>query len=57
MDVKLKGLPPIYFKVTDKELYYAALEQADETGELEELLRVTIRELFRTVIYMQYHFN
>ena len=51
--LKLKGLPPIYFKVTDKESYYKALQLADVTKEYKELLRVTIRELFRTIITIQ----
>lgn len=45
-----KGLPPIYFKLSEKESYYAALERADKHGDYIELLRITIRELFRTVI-------
>lgn len=45
-----KGLPPIYFKLSEKESYYAALGRADKHGDYTELLRITIRELFRTVI-------
>lgn len=48
--LRIKGLPPIYFKVSEKMAYYEALEQADECGEYTELLRVTIRELFRTIM-------
>lgn len=48
--LRLKGLPPIYFKVTEKTSYYMALERADEHGEYTELFRVTIRELFRTIM-------
>ena len=48
--LRLKGLPPIYFKVTEKMSYYTALEWADEQGEYTELLRVTIHELFRTIM-------
>lgn len=47
--LRLKGLPPIYFKTTDKESYYKALEKADQDGDYTELLRVTIRELYRTI--------
>ncbi len=50
--LRLKGLPPIYFKATEKMLYYTALERADEHGEYTELLRVIIRELFRTIMRM-----
>lgn len=45
-----KRLPPIYFKLSEKGLYYSALECADKHGDYTELLRITIRELFRTVI-------
>lgn len=48
--LRLKGLPPIYFKVTEKTPYYMALERADEHGKYTELFRVTIRELFRTIM-------
>lgn len=51
--LRLKGLPPIYFRVTEKDSYYAALEYADEHGDYTELLRVTIRELYRTIIRLQ----
>lgn len=45
-----KRLPPIYFKLSEKGSYYSALECADKHGDYTELLRITIRELFRTVI-------
>lgn len=45
-----KGLPPIYFKLSEKESYYVALERADKNGDYTELLRITIRELFRTML-------
>lgn len=48
--LRYKGLPPIYFKLTEKESYFHALEQADKQGKYTELLRVTIRELFRTIM-------
>ena len=48
--LRIKDLPPIYFKLNDKEDYYKALEKADSFGNYTELLRVTIRELFRTII-------
>ena len=48
--LRYKGLPPIYFKQTEKESYYTALEIADKQGTYRELLRVTIRELFRTIM-------
>jgi len=48
--LRQKGLPPIYFKLAEKELYYAALEQADKRGNYTELLRITIRELFNTIM-------
>ena len=48
--LRKKGLPPIYFKLTEKESYYKALEKADGQGDYLELLRVTIRELFRTIM-------
>lgn len=51
--LRLKGLPPIYFKVTEKDSYYVALENADKYGDYTELLRVTIRELYRTVMRIQ----
>lgn len=51
--LRLKGLPPIYFKVTEKDSYYMALENADKYGDYTELLRVTIRELYRTVMRIQ----
>lgn len=47
--LRLKGLPPIYFRTTEKESYYKALEKADQDGDYNELLRVTIRELYRTI--------
>lgn len=48
--LRKKGLPPIYFKFTEKELYYEALESADKHESYSKLLRVTIRELFRTIM-------
>jgi Fic family protein len=48
--MRLKGLPPIYFKVKEKDSYYMALEQADEHMEYKELLRVTIRAIFHTIM-------
>lgn len=48
--LRKKGLPPIYFKLTEKELYYEALEQADKQGIYSQLLALTIRELFRTMM-------
>lgn len=48
--LRKKGLPPIYFKLPEKESYYAALERADKYRDYSELLRITIRELFRTII-------
>lgn len=48
--LRLKGLPPIYFKFSEKESYYVALERADQYNDFTELLRVTIRELYRTVM-------
>ena len=48
--LRKKGLPPIYFKLTEKELYYEALESADKHKSYSKLLRVTIRELFRTIM-------
>ncbi len=48
--LRKKGLPPIYFKVEDKKLYYEALESADKHGSYSKLLRVTIKELFRTIM-------
>ena len=48
--LRKKGLPPVYFKLTEKESYYKALEKADGQGNYLELLRVTIRELFRTIM-------
>lgn len=48
--LRKKGLPPIYIKLTEKELYYEALESADKHGSYSMLLRVTIRELFRTIM-------
>ena len=51
--LRKKGLPPIYFKLPEKELYYAALECADKHGDYSELLRITIRELFRTMMLIK----
>lgn len=48
--LRKKGLPPIYFKLTEKELYYEALESADKHKSYSKLLRVIIRELFRTIM-------
>lgn len=48
--LRLKGLPPVYFRVTEKEQYYKALELADSRGEYKELLRLIIQELFRTIM-------
>ena len=48
--LRKKGLPPIYFKLPEKESYYTALERADKYRDYSELLRITIRELFRTII-------
>lgn len=48
--LRYKGLPPIYFKLTEKKSYYTALEIADKQGTYRELLRVAIRELFRTIM-------
>lgn len=49
--LRKKGLPPIYFKFPEKESYYAALERADKYRDYSELLRITIRELFRTIMW------
>lgn len=51
--LRIKGLPPIYIKSTNKERYYEALEFADSKGEFKELLRVMIKELFRTMLRME----
>jgi len=48
--LRKRGLPPIYFKLTEKESYYVALESADKHGDYSALLRVTIRALFRTIM-------
>lgn len=48
--LRKKGLPPIYFRTTEKELYYNALENADKNGSYSSLLQITIRELFRTIM-------
>jgi len=50
--LRIKGLPPFYFKVSEKMRYYEALELADSKNEYKELIRVVIRELFRTIIRM-----
>lgn len=50
--LRYKGLPPIYFKASEKELYYHALQSADSQGECSELLYITIQELFRTMIQL-----
>lgn len=49
--LRKKGLPPIYFKFPEKESYYMALERADKYRDYSELLRITIRELFRTIMW------
>ena len=49
--MRKKGLPPIYFKLPEKESYYTALERADKYKDYSELLRITIHELFRTIIW------
>lgn len=49
--LRKKGLPPIYFKFPEKESYYMALERADKYRDYSELLRITIRELFRTMMW------
>lgn len=49
--LRKKGLPPIYFKFPEKESYYLALERADKYRDYSELLRITIRELFRTIMW------
>lgn len=49
--LRKKGLPPIYFKFPEKESYYMALERADKHRDYSELLRITIRELFRTIMW------
>ncbi len=48
--LRIKGLPPIYIRNENKEAYYTALELADTKGEYKELLRLIIRELFRTML-------
>lgn len=48
--LKENGLPPIYFSLADKDAYYAALESADKYGDFDELLRLTIRMLFKTIM-------
>ncbi|MCD8118202.1 MAG: Fic family protein, partial [Lachnospiraceae bacterium] len=50
--LRVKGLPPIYIKSSEKETYYKALEMADCKNEYKELLRVVIKELFHTIIRM-----
>ena len=51
--LRKKGLPPIYFKFPEKESYYLALERADKYRDYSELLRITIRELFRTIMWVK----
>ena len=51
--LRKKGLPPIYFKFPEKESYYMALERADKYRDYSELLRITIRELFRTIMWVK----
>lgn len=48
--LRLKKLPPIYIKSSDKKKYYDGLALADEKQEYKELLRVLIHELFRSII-------
>lgn len=50
--LRVKGLPPIYIKCEEKEKYYKALELADRSNNYNELLRVVIREMFRTMLRM-----
>lgn len=48
--LRKRGLPPIYFKHTEKASYYAALERADRYDDYSELLHVMVRGLFRTIM-------
>lgn len=48
--LRLKNLPPIYIKASAKEAYYQALVLADEDLNYNELARIFMRELFRTMI-------
>jgi Zn-dependent peptidase ImmA (M78 family)/fido (protein-threonine AMPylation protein) len=50
--LRIKGLPPVYFKVSEKGFYYEALKKADEKHDYKELLRAVIREIFRTIMKM-----
>ncbi len=48
--LRKRVLPPIYIKLTEKESYYKVLEKTDRQRDYLELLRVTIRELFKTIM-------
>ena len=48
--LRLKGLPPIYIKHENKEKYYEALSLADLEGEHKEIVRIIIKELFKTMM-------
>lgn len=54
--LRLKKLPPIYIKSERKDAYYEALKLADSQGEYKEIIRVIIRELFNTIMYLNKKF-
>jgi len=47
---KISNLPPIYIKHTEKQRYYDALALADSKGDYQELSKIIIRELIRTMM-------
>ncbi len=53
---RLKGLPPIYLKYEDKELYYEALKVADIHGDYDKLCVVFYQEIMRTMIQLNSKF-
>ena len=54
---KLKGLPPVYLKYDDKEKYYNALSKADVEGNYDDLKRVFLQEIIRTMIQLNSKFE
>ena len=48
--LRKKKLPPIYIKHAEKQRYYDALALADSKGDYQELSKIIIRELIRTMM-------
>ncbi|MEG0848207.1 MAG: Fic family protein [Niameybacter sp.] len=45
---RLKGIPPIYIKFSEKEEYYEGLKEVDSTGDFRRLTKVFLKEVIRS---------